>query len=58
MDPQARRDLFYRGIRTISRELELSEREIRGILHYLEKWLRMSREVAVETDSKRAKLIA
>ena len=52
------RYLFKRGVRTIARELEVSEREIRVILAYLVKWARLAREVANETDTKRKKVVA
>ena len=52
------RYLFKRGVRPIARELEFTEREIRAILNYLVKWMRMSREVANETDTKRKKIVA
>ena len=39
------RHLFRRGIRIMAARNDCTEKEIRSILHYLERWLRLSRQL-------------
>ena len=40
-----KRHLFQQGIRRIAVEHYCTEKEIRGTLHYLERWMRLSRQM-------------
>jgi len=51
------RHLFHRGVRLIALQSDCPEREIRSTLHYLEKWLRLSREMNDEAQFKQIKPI-
>ncbi|HEV8606961.1 MAG TPA: hypothetical protein VGQ99_16585 [Tepidisphaeraceae bacterium] len=52
------RYLFHHGIRRIASATDCTTREIRIILLYLEKWTRVSRELADDTQIKHLKLIS
>ena len=51
------RHLFHQGIRRMAARCDCSEREIRSTLHYLEKWLRLSREMNDEGQLRKLKPI-
>jgi hypothetical protein len=52
------RHLFHHGIRRIASATDCSSREIRIILLYLEKWTRVSRDLADDTQINQMKLIS
>jgi len=51
------RHLFRHGVRHIALRTDCPEREIRSILHYLEKWLRLAREMNDEEQIRQVKPI-
>jgi DNA-directed RNA polymerase specialized sigma24 family protein len=51
------RHLFHQGIRRIALQTDCPEREVRSTLHYLDKWLRLSREMNDEARIKELKPI-
>ena len=45
IDIGLKRHLFHQGIRPIASATDCTAKEIRGILHYLDRWLRLSRQL-------------
>jgi hypothetical protein len=50
IDIGLKRHLFHHGIRRMAAANECSEREIRSTLHYLERWLRLTRQLHDENQ--------
>ena len=55
IDIGLRRHLFHHGIRRMAAAIDCTEREIRSTLHYLERWLRLARQLQ-EKDKEKGEL--